>query len=206
VWVEAVSPEPKGLPADWLDLNFQGVKDFPHEAILLRWTTAIDAKWKKLAEYRSKGVISPKDAFVVAVSGNQLSLMSLDRGISQMPFGVEAVFPIGPQAYRVDPETRKIGEGSISERFHILNANQAEVPTTPFLNPAYSGISALIGCCAQRPGSGQISMHVVHNPLADIKLAHGSLGAADDEWWASPVPDEGGAFDLHRPRPGNAKI
>jgi type I restriction enzyme S subunit len=150
VWVEAVSPEPKGLPADWLDPNFQGAGDFPHEAILLRWTTAIDAKWKKLAEYRAKGIVSPKDAFIIAVSGSQLGLMSIDRGISQMPFGVEAVFPVGPQAYRIDPETHKIGEGFISERFHILNANKAQVPTTPFLNPAYSGISALIGCCYAR--------------------------------------------------------
>src|SRR5258708_6462372 len=56
VCVEAVSPEPKGLPADWLDPNFRGVGDFPHEAILLRWTTAVDAKWKKLLEYRAKGI------------------------------------------------------------------------------------------------------------------------------------------------------
>ncbi|OPY99232.1 hypothetical protein A5906_26240 [Bradyrhizobium sacchari] len=201
VWVEAVSPEPKGLPADWLDPDFQGVQDFPHEAILLRWTTAIDAKWKKLAEYRSKGVVAPNDAYVVAVSGNQLGLIPVDRGISQMPFGVEATFPVGPLAYRIDPETHKIGDGFIWERFHIVNANRAKVPTTSFLDPAYAGISALIGCGAQRPGKASVAMHVVHNPLAETKLPLGSLGAGDDEWWPSPVADKEGEFDLHRPKP-----
>ena len=33
VWVEAVAPEPKGLPADWLDPSFSGGGSFPHEAI-----------------------------------------------------------------------------------------------------------------------------------------------------------------------------
>jgi hypothetical protein len=168
----------------------------------LRWTTATDAKWKKLAEYRAKCIVSPKDAFVIAVSGSQLSLMSLDRGISQMPFGVEAVFPVGPLAYRIDPATHKIGDGFVSERFHILNSNETEVPTTSFLSPAYSGVSALIGCCAQRPGETPIQMHVVHNPLAEVRLALGSLGALDDEWWASPAPDGEDGFDLHRPKPG----
>lgn len=202
VWVEAVSPEPKGLPVEWLDPGFQGATGFPHEAILLRWTTAIDAKWKKLAEYHAKGIVSPNDAFVIAVSGSQLSLMSLDRGISQMPYGVEAVFPVGPLAFRIDPATHKIGDGFVSERFHILNSNEAEVPTTSFLSPAYSGVSALIGCCAQRPGETPIPMHVVHNPLAEVRLSHGSLGALDDEWWASEAPNGEEGFDLHRPKPG----
>jgi hypothetical protein len=56
VWVEAVAPEPKGLPANWINPSFAGVRSFPHEAILLRWTTALDAKWKKYGDYRKKGV------------------------------------------------------------------------------------------------------------------------------------------------------
>ena len=48
VWVEATAPEPKGLPAEWLDPDFTGAQSFPHEAMLLRWTTALDAKCKKL--------------------------------------------------------------------------------------------------------------------------------------------------------------
>ncbi|CEG09723.1 hypothetical protein BN961_03153 [Afipia felis] len=150
VWVEAVAPEPKGLPAEWLDPNFTGVRSFPHEDILLRWTSAIDAKWKKLQHYRNKGIVRPTDAYVIAVNGCQLSVFPETRGISQMPFGVEAVFPVGPLAYRINRETHKFEETFISERFHLVNRNNAKVPTTPFIDPTYAGVSALIGCAAER--------------------------------------------------------
>jgi hypothetical protein len=200
VWVEAVAPEPKGLPADWLDPSFTGVGTFPHEAILLRWTTALDAKWKKYAEYREKGTITASDAYVVAINGCQLGRFPETRGISQMPFGVESVFPVGPLAYRFNESTGKIGNGFISERFHIVNANNTPVDTTSFLDRRYSGISALIGCAAQRTYGKPLDLHVVHNPLADVPLALGSLGAKDDEWLAKPVEGSPDEFDLQRPR------
>ena len=69
VWVEAVAPEPKGLPPDWLNPSLTGVVSFPHEAILLRWATALDAKWKKYGEYRKKGMVTASDAYVIAING-----------------------------------------------------------------------------------------------------------------------------------------
>ena len=198
VWVEAVAPEPKGLPPDWLDPSFAGVRSFPHEAILLRWTTTLDAKWKKYAEYRTKGTVGASDACVIAINGCQLGRFPETRGISQMPFGVESVFPVGPLAYRVNRSTGKIGEGFISERFHIVNANKSSVPTTPFLDPRYSGVSALIGCAAERTYGKPLDLHVVHNPRADVPLPLGSLGAKDDEWFATPVTGTIDEFDLQR--------
>lgn len=200
VWVEAVAPEPKGLPSDWLDSSFTGVRSFPHEPILLRWTTALDAKWKKYAEYRKKGIVAASDAYVIAINGCQLSRFPETRGISQMPFGVETVFPVGPLAYRVNQNTGKIGEGFISERFHIVNANKSPVPTTSFLDPGYSGVSALIGCAAQRTSGKPLDLHVVHNPRADVPLPLGSLGAMDDEWFAKPVEGATDEFELQRAR------
>jgi hypothetical protein len=198
VWVEAVAPEPKGLPPDWLDPSFTGVGTFPHEQILLRWTTALDAKWKKLLEYRAKGVVGASDAYVIAINGCQLGRFPETRGISQMPFGVEAVFPVGPLAYRVDRETAKIKDGFISERYHIVNANKAWVPTTPFLDPKYFGVSALIGCAAQRTYGKPLDLHVVHNPRADVPLPLSTLGGQDDEWFATPVDRSGDEFNLQR--------
>jgi hypothetical protein len=205
VWVEAVAPEPKGLPPEWLDPVFTGAGSFPHEAILLRWTTALDAKWKKYAEYRTKGIVAASDAYVVAINGCQLSLFAVTRGISQMPFGVETVFPVGPLAYRVNRGNGKIGEGFVSERFHIVNTNKAQVPTTPFLDPKYSGVSALIGCAAERTYGKPLDLHVVHNPRADVPLPSGSLGASDDEWFAKPVAGTTDEFELQRAHPVEAE-
>jgi hypothetical protein len=198
VWVEAVAPEPKGLPPDLLDPSFRGVQTFPHTQILLRWTTALDAKWKKLLDYRAKGVVAAADAYVIAINGCQLGAFPEPRGISRMPFGVEAVFPVGPLAYRIDRETAKIRDGFISERYHIINANQAQVATTPFLDPKYSGVSALIGCAAERTCGRPLDLHVVHNPRADIPLPLGTLGGQDDEWFATPVAGGADEFNLQR--------
>jgi hypothetical protein len=198
VWVEAVAPEPKGLPPDWLDPSFTGVRAFPHEQILLRWTTALDAKWKKLLEYRAKGIVAAADAYVIAINGCQLGRFPETRGITQMPFGVEAAFPVGPLAYRIDRATAKIGEGFISERYHIVNANKAQVPTTSFLDPKYSGVSALIGCAAYRTYGKPLDLHVVHNPRADVPLPFGTLGGQDDEWFATPAEGVADEFDLQR--------
>jgi hypothetical protein len=198
VWVEAVAPEPKGLPPDWLNPSFTEAQTFPHQQILLRWTTALDAKWKKLLEYRAKGIVAAADAYVIAINGCQLGRFPETRGISQMPFGVEAVFPVGPLAYRIDRDTAKIRDGFISERHHIVNANKAQVPTTPFLDPKYSGVSALIGCAAQRTYGKPLDLHVVHNPRADIPLPLGALGGEDDEWFATPVEGAVDEFDLQR--------
>jgi hypothetical protein len=198
VWVEAVAPEPKGLPRDWLDPALMGAGSFPHEQILLRWTTALDAKWKKYAEYRKKGAVAATDAYVIAINGCQLSVFPETRGISQMPFGVEAVFPVGPLAYRVSRNTGKIGEGFISERFHIMNANNSAVATTPFLDRRYAGVSALIGCAAERTYGKPLDLHVVHNPRADVPLPLGSLGAKDDEWVATPVEGTADEFELRQ--------
>jgi hypothetical protein len=162
VWVEAVAPEPKGLSAEWLDPNFTGVRSFPHEDILLRWTTAIDAKWKKLQHYRNKSIVRATDAYVIAVNRRQLGVLPETRGITQMPFGVEAVFPVGPLAYRINRETRKLEESFISERFHLVNCNNAMVPTTPFVDRAYAAVSALIGCAADRCYGKPLEVHVVH--------------------------------------------
>ena len=50
IWVEAISPEPKGLPEHWMTRpkadEFK-VGDFPHNEILLRWTAAIKEKSAK---------------------------------------------------------------------------------------------------------------------------------------------------------------
>ena len=168
---------------------------------MLRWTTALDAKWKKLQEYQQKGIVAAKDAYVVAISGCQLSLFPESRGITQMPFGVETVLPVGPLAYRVNRETAKIEKPFISERFHVTNANKSQVPTTPFVDPAYGGVSALIGCASDRCHGKPLALHVVHNPRAAVPLPLGSLGGRDDEWFASPVTGKTDEFDLQRVPP-----
>ena len=199
IWIEAVCPEPKNLPADWLEgpkPNECKVGTFPHEQILLRWTTAFDAKVSKLKKYLEKGTVLPTDAYIIAINGCQLGWTPGARGITQMPFGVESVFPVGPLQYAINRETSKIEGASISLRFSIINHNNTAIATTPFLDQAYAGVSAVFGCAADRRHGKPLAMHVVHNPLATVPVSHGLFGVDEDEWFAVPIKDTPGEFDL----------
>jgi type I restriction enzyme S subunit len=55
IWIEAMCPEPKGLPKEWLVRTIGKAIDFPHEAMLLRWTAAIKEKAEKLLGNESTG-------------------------------------------------------------------------------------------------------------------------------------------------------
>ncbi len=105
IWVEAVCPEPIGLPQEFMDAPKPGefkVGDIPHNEVLLRWTTAIKAKCDKLKEYRAKGVVGANDGYVIAVNGCQLGALPLHHGVSQFPYALEAVYPAGPIAITID--------------------------------------------------------------------------------------------------------
>jgi hypothetical protein len=59
IWVEAISPEPRGLPDAWMDPPMETktwVGTVPHNEIALRWTAAFKAKADKLATYLQQGM------------------------------------------------------------------------------------------------------------------------------------------------------
>ncbi|MBR1030304.1 hypothetical protein [Bradyrhizobium liaoningense] len=199
IWVEAVSPEPKGLPPQWMRAPKSGeflTGDVPHDQILLRWTAAFKEKAEKLARYRKDGIVRDGEAYVIAIGGAQLGAMPLDHGISRLPYVVEAVLPVGPLAFLVDRDTGKIGGGYVSERFAIRNANGSPVATTPFVDPAYASVSAAIGFSRDRADGSSLPMYAVQNPLARVPIARGTFGPSVEEWWGVPVGTTGEFMDL----------
>jgi hypothetical protein len=184
-WIEAVCPTASGLPAQWTRSLSHGefiVGDVPHNEVLLRWTSAIDEKRKKLAEYRKSGLVGPEDSFVIAVNGGQLGRMPLNEGISQMPYAFEAVYPAGATTIEIDRATGKSVRSFKSIRPNVQNANGSLVPTTTFLDPANAAISAVIGYSSDRSAGPQLSADVVHNHLAARPVPLGLLGSDNTEW------------------------
>ncbi|MCF3630648.1 hypothetical protein RJ527_13435 [Thalassospiraceae bacterium LMO-SO8] len=196
IWIEAISPRPTGLPEDWLKLPEPGVprvRSFPHEGILLRWTSAIKEKRDKLEGrrvstsrsekvafgYRQNGHVGEMDSFVIAVNGSRLSLSRDDHGISQLPFAVEAVFPIGPIEISVNVETMEWGEAKTSFRPTLVKKSGAEVSTRAFLDPEFRGVSAVVGCNVSYD-IDPLPIIVVHNPLAKNPVPKGIFGAAEE--------------------------
>jgi len=73
VWVEAVVPKP-GTKSDAVPEQVaNGVQDLPMRECLLRLTQAITAKREAVNSYIQRGIVSEKDAFVVAISACALN-------------------------------------------------------------------------------------------------------------------------------------
>lgn len=200
IWIEVICPEPRGVPETWLKFN-EGVTDFPHEQILLRWTAAIKEKAGKLigsadgrtTGYLQEGIVAPEDAYVIAVNGCQLRKQphSALIGISQFPFAAEAVFPIGPCELKIDRQTLEIVGRGYQHRPFVINQNGAKVPAYTFLDPRFNPISAI--WAVDIDGGAAIGnsdpMVVVHNPNADNNVPVGFL-PSDSEYVATPASDD----------------
>jgi hypothetical protein len=103
-----------------------------------------------------------------------------DNGITQLPFAVEAVFPVGPLAVRVDRNNdRIVGDAFHTARYRIEKSNGAPIPTDSFLDPEYANVSAILGC-ARSHMRYKLPLALVHNPLARVPLPAGILGAGKE--------------------------
>lgn len=177
VLVEATVPSPEGIPDDWLTYQQGVMPNFPHEEMLLRWTSSLADKRKKHVNDVAKNAASADTPFVIAINSRRLGHFSQEDGISGWPFAVEATFPIGPMAVKVDTETSELGEAFQSTRFSIPKSSGVEIETSNFLNPDYACVSALIGCAkwyaddaTHAKHGGQPRYLVVHNPIASKPL------------------------------------
>jgi hypothetical protein len=201
VWIEVTCPEPTGISSDWLQIQPGVVTSVPHEAILLRWTSAIKSKADGLIGsldgakmgYLQTGLVSPNDIYVIAVNGCQMrhgSYPSL-HGISQFPYAAEAVFPIGPYQLQIDRGTLStVGRGH-QHRLAIKKPNGSSVPTYTFLDPRNRMVSAV--WAVDFNGGGVIGnpepSAIIHNPCALNPLTRGFL-EVDEEYEATPYGDD----------------
>ena len=134
-------------------------------------------------------MVKDDEAYIVAVNSCMLSAhQDKDIGISQLPFAVEAVFPIGPLAISPTNDGLQNGKPRNVERYSLKKPSGANVPTDNFLDPNYAGTSALIGCSQRHTLDKNLYLIAVHNPLAKNPVDTGILGA-DIEY----VAEENGA-------------
>lgn len=192
VWIEVTCPEPIDLPEKWKNVAWGEAGSVPHDQILLRWTSAIRAKTQALIGdpsmnklgYLQSGIVGPNDVYVIAVNACRLRHGPFPGilGISQLPYAVEATFPIGPYALQISRKSLKVVDQGHQYRPSVFNKNDAEIPTNIFLNPLYSRISAV--WAMDLNGGSAIGNHepiaLVHNPLTSNPLPFGFLSCQDE--------------------------
>jgi type I restriction enzyme S subunit len=191
VWIEVICPEPVQLPSDWTNNTTDKVVDFPHEDILLRWTSAIKVKAERLIGkkqgpkgYLASGIVSHKDAYVIAVNSCRLrnGPFSCLMGISQFPFAAEAVFGLGPFQITISKKTLETVSTGYRHRPFVKNRNGANVPAFTFLDPAFEPISAIwaVDLNGHSAFGGSEPTYVVHNPNATCPISKGFLPSLHD--------------------------
>jgi type I restriction enzyme S subunit len=198
VWIEVICPQATGIPEDWL---FGDAVAVPHEAQLLRWTSAIKEKGEKLLGnaagakgYLEKGVVGPLDAYVIAINGRLLRgrHFATITGISQFPCAVEAAFAVGPITIVINLETGKQAGSGYQHRPVIRKPNGAQVPAYTFLDPAFSAVSAIWATDIDESWviGNMKPMAVVHNPGARNPIPTGLLPAQDEYVATANGPDD----------------
>lgn len=192
VWVEAICPGSKGLPADWVNPVNGQVTSLPTEALTLKWTAALKEKMEKLEGVDGKpgyhpDLVKPDEPYVIAV--NSFHWGSAETGLSQFPFSAEVAFGIGPLAVQVS-ESGEFGDPYHSTRLSIVKAKtDATVDTAVFFSDHYAGVSAVLSCGSLCPNAVGAPFTLVHNPFARAPLDREEF-QSDIEYYAVDEGDE----------------
>jgi len=165
-WVEAIAPGPgeenDRVPDNLADLGFR----VPTEKILLRYTSALRAKRDKLLQDQRKGIVSTDDAYILALNCRNIHHAWFGGVI---PYVLQAYLPFGPLSMMLDLSSGKAIGRSFERRKSVSKQSGASVATTAFLDPAYSGISAVIHSSVNAANAPVVigeDFLVLHNPLA----------------------------------------
>jgi hypothetical protein len=181
VWIEAIMPElgtgPDAMEYPQMDV----VYDAPVARFILRLRNAFETKAGVMKEYMNSGLIQPGQATVIAISA---AMLPNAIGEGDVPRILQAILGVGNLVFRIARRTGQIVSRSVEHRDEIKKQSGAPINTAPFLDPAYSHISAVVySPCdwvnhPEKPGS---DFTVIYNENAN--LPHGWLQQVGDEYW-----------------------
>jgi hypothetical protein len=177
VWVEAVT----ALAGQGVDAVQKAepvvARDVPDDQIKLRLLNAFDKKSKKYDVYKEKSWVGSKDPYIIAINAAQVPSAHLEREIPRI---VRSLLPIGHPVLHIDKETRNIVDTSYERQEKVVKASGEGPETTSFLNPKFSGISAVIYSCIDTFNCRPLLLF--HNPLAVNPVPLGFLKKGNEYW------------------------
>ena len=191
IWIEAVAPNSGSVDSSDAVPEFQTGKAqwVPNDQIILRYRSAISEKCKKYQDYLSAGILSPRDAFVIAINGCNVRTSMLDF---DPPRITRTVFPIGDEYITIDRDSGDVTNKGFHFKNTVTKSRGSEVPIDIFLDKNYSYISGVLfsnSDCSNRPEINGEDFIYVHNPLADNPVPHEFLRIGR-EYIADPSGNE----------------
>jgi hypothetical protein len=184
VWIEAIMPG-LGTGPDAMEYPPMGeAHDAPVDTFILRLRGAFEEKAQKMKGYMKAGPIQPTHATVIAISG---AMLPNPIGEGPVPRILKATLGVGNVVVGIDRLTRHIVTHSVEHRDQVIKKNGTGINTAPFLDPAYSHISAVVySPCnwVTHPTKEELGYDfaVIHNENANVKLPHGWLRVGDEYW------------------------
>lgn len=185
IWIEAIAPGAGDGP-DAVRENSSGTaSEIPLDSIILRYTNALHVKNEKLQEEMARGIIAADDIVVIAINGAGIPYAPWG---STLPYLTQALLPIGPLTLSFDRATGQITDRCYRRKEAVQKKSGAAISTMPFLESAYSRVSAVIHSSAgpatfnRRLGA---DFFVLHNPLAINPLPTNVLAQWPQYHWSN---------------------
>lgn len=178
IWIEATSASAgeAGHPDRVPDHPIEGTGAIPPEKVLLRYRTAISAKFPSVwSKYEREGLIKPEDSFVVAVCSSGIDPCLSGTVPARV---VSALYPIGEPylAYSIGSDSSE--SSGFSYRDEVIKENGSSVETNIFLNEGSKWLSAVLESGAS-PSSNTVPLGhdfaIVHNLFASNPVPGGML-------------------------------
>lgn len=178
IWVEAVAPTAGGVghPDRVPDIKMKEAQSVPDDEILLRYRAAIEEKYtRKRQTYLDNGVLDAGEPYIVAICGTKIGFCLADDEPARI---ARAVYPIGNRFAKLNIKTGEMVDGGYSNRDELVKKSGAVVRTDVFMNPEYSGLSAVL-CSNADAVNGPFSLgadfSLVHNHSSINPIPHGLI-------------------------------
>jgi hypothetical protein len=147
------------------------------ETVILRITSALDAKYRAYERYLSKGIVKEDEPYVVALNlagiEDSFFLCNLDEGA---PVVVQALFGIGAEHLSLAGPAGGRAELRRGKRPVVTKSTGAEISARAFASLTHRGISGVLATCTDIVNvpleSGREIMYV-NNPSARAPLVSG---------------------------------
>jgi hypothetical protein len=153
IWFEATSPTGGSPDApDYIAPPELGkVYDVPQEKIILRYLSSISDKYER--QYRNwlaKGIVSDKDAFVIALNPRSIPF---DQADTKPPRILQAAYTVGVPYVVIDRDTSKAVGSGYHFRNEIAKASGAKVATGVFQREDYGRPQrfTVLACRCRKP-------------------------------------------------------
>lgn len=183
IWIEAIAPQ-SGSGVDAVqEVRPRVVSSVPDDKIQLRLLNAFDEKFRKFKKYIGKNLVSCNEPCVIAINAALVPLARPDD--DDVPRIVRSLLPIGNPVVTISRHTLEIISCGYTYKPSISKASGAQVPTTAFLDPEYSFISAVIYSdvdVLNHPQELGRALLLFHNPLAKNPLPLGFLKCGCEYW------------------------